>query len=78
MTQNNSAWDEVSKSWPEIILLKDVDRLNEFPYSGGYFRNLCTGHQADPFLAENLFWIGRFRAMRKQPLAAWLEKRTRI
>jgi len=78
MTQNNSAWEEVSRSWPEIILLKDVNRLEGFPYSRGYFRNLCTGSQADTFLRENLFRVGKFPAMRKLPLATWLEKRTRI
>jgi hypothetical protein len=78
MSQKKTTWGELSKAWPEIILLKDVNRLENFPYSRGYFRNLCTGHQADVFLRENLFRVGKFPAMRKQPLAAWLEKRTRI
>jgi len=80
MSQNTSTlsqWAEIGAEWPDPVQLRHIKRLSGFPYSGGYLRNLCTGREADPDLQQHVFHIGKFPAIRKQPLIEWLEKRTR-
>jgi len=81
MSENFSiSWAEVAAPWRDPFLLKDAKDQNKapgFPYSGGYLRNLCTGANADPFLARHVFRIGKHPAIRKAVLVEWLNNRTR-
>lgn len=72
----NNPWEEISKDWPDPILLKNISDLNGFPYSKGYFRNLVTGETSEKELKAAIFRIGKFPAIRKGDLAGWLVKRT--
>ena len=75
--QNNvSIWDELSREWPELILLKDIKNLKNCPYSGGYIRNLCTGSNPDPDLIKHVIRVGKFPALPKLPFVNWLARRT--
>ena len=71
-----TAWKDARQNWPDPILLKDVEQLPGFPYKKRYLRNLCTGSKADKYLKPNTFYIGRFPAIRRDVLIAWLENRT--
>ena len=79
-TPEKTTWQEISESnaWPNPILLKNMtpERLPGFPYSRGGFRNRVTGKDADPALTANLFTIGKFPAIRRADLVAWLDKKT--
>ncbi len=78
MTNQNkkSIWDELSKDWPDLIYLKGIKDLPNFPYSPGYIRNLCTGSKPDPELIKHLMRIGKFPALLKLPFVKWLADRT--
>jgi hypothetical protein len=79
MQDNISTWDQLAENWPDVIYLKDADsrKLPNFPYRQKYFRNLCTGNDADLFLKKSLLSVGRFRAIRKKALVMWLDHRTK-
>ena len=72
-------WNDLGREWPDPLQFRDLDKrkLSGFPYSSGYMRNLCTGRNPDPDLKRHVFYIGKFPAIRKAPLIAWLNKRTR-
>ena len=72
----NNPWEEVSKNWPDPILLKDLGKLEGFPYSTGYFRNLVTGQTCEPELKKAVFRIGKFPARRRHIMVGWLAGRT--
>jgi hypothetical protein len=72
----NNPWEEVSKNWPDPILLKDLGKLEGFPYSTGYFRNLVTGQTCEPELKKAVFRIGKFPALRRHIMVGWLAGRT--
>jgi hypothetical protein len=78
MTNQNSTeiWDELSQDWPDLILLKNLKNLPNFPYSAGYIRNLCTGSNPDPDLINNVIRVGKYPALLKPPLVGWLAKRS--
>jgi len=79
-TQLSTNWQDIGATWPDPFLLKhakDKDMAPGFPYSGGYFRNLCTGANADPYLSQHVFRIGKHPAIRKAVLVEWLNARTR-
>ena len=71
-----NVWEEITKTWPDPILLKNLDKFPEFPYSGRYFRNLVTGQKCDAELKRAIFRIGKFPAIRKSVLIEWLSGRT--
>jgi hypothetical protein len=71
----NNPWEETTKSWPDPILLKDVDKLPGFPYSKGHIRNLVTGKKHDPALKKQVFHIGKFAAIRRCAIGDWLSGR---
>jgi hypothetical protein len=73
---SNSIWDELSKEWPDLILLKDIKNLQNFPYSANYIRNLCTGSNADPELIKHVIRVGKFPALPKTATVRWLTQRT--
>ena len=74
-------WTSIAQDngWPDPILLKDLNakKTPGFPYSGGFFRNLCCGQNADPELCEKIFHVGRLAAIRRAGLVRWLDGRTR-
>ncbi len=74
MSQNT--WKEISLNWPDPILLKDLGKLDGFPYSRGYFRNLVTGQTCEPELKKSVFHIGKFPALRRDIIVGWLAERT--
>jgi hypothetical protein len=69
-------WAEIAKKWPDPILLKDLGKLEGFPYSTGYFRNLVTGQTCETELKESVIRIGKFPALRRHVMVAWLTGRT--
>ncbi|MFZ2631623.1 MAG: hypothetical protein WA081_05405 [Desulfosalsimonadaceae bacterium] len=77
---NEFFWKDIAESnkWPDPVLLKNMtaDRLPGFPYSRGGFRNRVTGKDADPELTASLFQIGKFPAIRRADLVAWLDAKT--
>jgi hypothetical protein len=74
--EKNNVWQEICKNWPDPVLLKNLDRYPEFPYSGKYFRNLVTGQNCDEKLKRAIFRIGKYPAIRKSVLINWLIERT--
>ena len=73
---NEETWSEIAKNWPDPILLKDVGKLQGFPYSKGYIRNLVTGQKCEPELKAAVFRIGKYPAMRRGVMVEWLARRT--
>ncbi len=75
-----TTWESIAQenAWPDPILLKNMtpDRLPGFPYSRGGFRNRVTGKDADVYLTDRLFSIGKFPAIRRADLVNWLDGRT--
>ena len=76
MKNNFDAWLCWSEKWPQAIFLKDIHKLENFPYSRGYFRNLVTGHRQDESISKHIYEIGRFKAIDKEKLVSWLIERT--
>ena len=74
--QNISIWAELSRGWPDLIFLKNIKNLPNFPYAPGYIRNLCTGSNPDPDLIKHVIRIGKFPALPKPPFVKWLARRT--
>lgn len=74
-------WSDIAEreQWPEVILLHQADQstLPSFPYRKTYIRNLFSGNDPDPHLAEHVFRVGKFPAIRRDDLIAWLDRRTR-
>ena len=77
----SSIWADIAKRelWPEVVLLHQADpeTLPSFPYRKNYTRNLYSGLNHDPDLAGHVFRVGKFPAIRRDDLVAWLDKRTR-
>jgi len=74
--EQSSLWQEIADKWPEIVYLKDIGELSDFPYSKQYFRNLVTGQTKEHKLKESVFYIGKYPAIRKSVLCQWLAART--
>jgi hypothetical protein len=74
--EETSVWDEITKDWPKLILLKNLESFPEFPYSGQYFRNLVTGKKCDADLKKAIVRIGKYPAIPKTVLVGWLAGRT--
>jgi hypothetical protein len=74
--EKSNVWEEITKNWPNLILLKNLDGLPDFPYSGRYFRNLVTGKKCDAELKKSIVRIGKYPAIRKNVLIGWLAERT--
>lgn len=74
--QESSVWAEIAKGWSDPIYLKDVEKLEGFPYSKGYIRNLVTGQTCEPELKASVFRIGKFPALRRDVMVGWLSGRT--
>lgn len=66
-------WKELSREWPELIYLRKVEKLPNFPWSSNYFRNLCCGQTARPELKKAVFHVGRFAAMHKTDLVDFMQ-----
>jgi hypothetical protein len=79
-TMEKTTWQKIAteNGWPNPIMLKNTDpeRLPGFPYSRGGFRNRVTGRDVDPTLTEKLFFVGKYPAIRRADLVAWLDGRT--
>ena len=79
-TTGETTWEAIAREngWPNPILLKNMtpDRLPGFPYSRGGFRNRVTGKDAEPELTEKIFFIGKYPAIRREDLVAWLDEHT--
>ena len=75
-----TTWQTIAteNGWPNPILLKntDPDRLPGFPYSRGGFRNRVTGKDADSELKKEIFFIGKYPAIRRASLVDWLDRQT--
>ena len=75
-----TTWENIAETnaWPDPVLLKNMtaDRLPGFPYSRGGFRNRVTGAAADPELTKEIFFIGKYPAIRRAGLISWLDGRT--
>lgn len=73
-------WENLAEAnhWPDPILLKDMtpEKMPGFPYSRGGFRNRVTGANPDPELSKEIFFIGKYPAMRRKPLVKWLDAKT--
>lgn len=76
-SEHSKIWKDVGALWPDPVQLRRLGRLEGFPYSPGYFRNLCTGQAPDPDLKAHVFHIGKMAAIRKKPLLDWLARKTR-
>ncbi len=76
MKNNREAWLCWAEKWPQAIFLKDIHKLDNFPYSRGYFRNIVTGHNRDMSISRHIYEIGRFKAIDKEILISWLARRT--
>lgn len=80
ITEQKSTWQSISESntWPDPILLKNMtpDRLPGFPYSRGGFRNRVTGKNAETELTTEIFFIGKFPAIRRAGLVSYLDNKT--
>ena len=74
--KNQNLWEEISQTWPDPILLKNVQKLLGYPYSRGYTKNMANSKDYDHGLKELLFQIGKFPAIRRKNLVEWLSKRT--
>jgi hypothetical protein len=74
--QKSSVWAEIAKDWPDPILLKDIGKLEGFPYSKGYIRNLVTGQTCESDLKASVFHIGKYPALRRGVMVGWLAGRT--
>lgn len=75
MKKNSSPcidWTHLSQEWPEIIYLRKVGDLPNFPWNQKSFRNFCCGIKADPQLKAEKFYIGRFVALKKESLVSFL------
>ena len=74
--KNQNLWEEISQTWPDPILLKNVQELLGYPYSKNYTKNMANGKDCDYGLKKLVFQIGKFPAIRRKNLAEWLNKRT--
>jgi hypothetical protein len=76
--QLSTSWSVIAESWPDPVQLRHADRdtMPAFPYKKSYLRNLCTGANPDPFLAQHVFRCGKHPQIRKAALIEWLERRT--
>ena len=79
-TTGETTWQAIAREngWPNPILLKNMtpERLPGFPYSRGGFRNRVTGKDAEPELKEQIFFIGKYPAIRRAGLVTWLDTQT--
>lgn|GEM_PF-4334758 len=79
-TKPQTTWQNIANvnDWPDPVLLKNMtaERLPGFPFSRGGFRNRVTGRKADPELKDKIFFIGRYPAIRRADLVAWLDSKT--
>lgn len=66
-------WNELSHSWPDLIYLRKVEKLPNFPWSATYFRKLCCGRNADLKLKSAVFHIGHFAAIKKSDLVDYMQ-----
>jgi len=65
-------WDHLSRDWPELIYLRKVGELPNFPWSAKYFRNLCCGRGARPELKNAVIQVAGFAAMKKPVLVRFM------
>lgn len=72
-SDNRVDWNELSREWPELIYLRRVEKLPNFPWGNKYFRNLCCGQTARPELKAAVFHVGRFAAMQKKDLVDFMQ-----
>ena len=75
-----TTWQEIAKQnkWQDPLLLKNLspERTPGCPYSCGHIRNLVTGKNPDPKLKKEIFFIGRYPAIRRAAWVAWLDYKT--
>ncbi len=66
-------WNYLSREWPDLIYLRKVEKLPNFPWSSKYFRNLCCGKGAKPELKNAVIHIAGFAAMHKRNLIVYMQ-----
>ena len=75
-----TTWQQIAdqNKWPDPLLLKDLspEKTPGNPYSRGHIRNLVTGQNPDPVLKQEIFFIGRYPAIRRAAWVAWLDSKT--
>ena len=78
--ETKTTWQEISEAngWTDPILLKDLspEKTPGSPYSRGHIRNLVTGQNPDPDLKKEIFFIGRYPAIRRAGWVNWLDSKT--
>jgi hypothetical protein len=78
--EEKTTWQEIAKQngWPDPILLKNLteEKTPGFPYSRGGFRNRVTGKDAEPELIEQIFFIGKYPAIRRAGMVSYLDHKT--
>lgn len=75
-----TTWQEIAEAndWPDPLLFKNLspDRTPGWPYSKGGTRNRITGADADPFLRDKVFHVGKYPAARRAHIVEWLDRKT--
>lgn len=74
-----STWTRIAEEagWPTAILLKDADkaRMDGFPYTWRYLRNLVTGRRPNALVGK-VFRVGKHPAIMRADLVSWLDSKT--
>lgn len=80
IVQEQTTWHSIAESnaWSDPILLKNLtaEKTPGFPYSRGGFRNRVTGRDAEQELIDQIFFIGKYPAIRRRDLVSWLDAKT--
>ena len=71
-SRNQVDWNYLSRDWPDLIYLRKVEELPNFPWTSKYFRSLCCGQAAKPELKDSVVHVSGLAAMEKPTLVNYM------